>query len=113
MEDITAKVAAAIEGKDDKAANEARKATLTQFESRVREQGRSCKCQTVNLYQGGQYWLYKYKRYTDVRIVFAPEAGIAAYRRRPGQLPVSALVPGHGHPARLRERQAGEARLTT
>src|SRR6185503_11803418 len=29
--------------------------------------------------QGGQYWLYKYKRYTDVRIVFAPEVGIAAF----------------------------------
>jgi hypothetical protein len=37
------------------------------------------KCEAVDLYQGGQYWLYKYKRYDDVRLVFAPEYGIAAF----------------------------------
>jgi hypothetical protein len=78
MEDITAKVAKAIEGKDDKASNEARKAALTQLESQC-ESKEKLKCESVNLYQGGQYWLYKYKRYTDVRIAFAPEAGIAAF----------------------------------
>ena len=78
MEDITAKVAKAIEGKDDKASNDARKAALTQLESDC-EKNEKLKCESVNLYQGGQYWLYKYKRYTDVRIVFAPEAGIAAF----------------------------------
>jgi peptidase S46-like protein len=78
MEDITAKVAKAVEGKDERSANEARKAALTQFESEC-EAKQKLKCQGVNLYQGGQYWLYKYKRYTDVRIVFAPEAAIAAF----------------------------------
>ncbi len=78
MEDITAKVGKAIEGKDEKSANDARKAALTQFESDC-EKNEKLKCESVNLYQGGQYWLYKYKRYTDVRLVFAPEAGIAAY----------------------------------
>lgn len=78
MEDITAKLAKAVEGKDDKAANEARKATLTQLESEC-EAKEKLKCESVNLYQGGQHWLYKYKRYTDVRIAFAPESGIAAY----------------------------------
>ncbi len=33
----------------------------------------------MTLYQGGQYWLYKYKRYEDVRLVFAPERDIAAF----------------------------------
>ena len=37
------------------------------------------KCESVDLYQGGQYWLYKYRRYDDVRLVFAPERGIAAF----------------------------------
>ena len=37
------------------------------------------KCERVTLYQGGQYWLYKYKRYEDVRLVFAPEKDIAAF----------------------------------
>lgn len=78
MEDITAKVVKATEGKDDKAANEARKTVLTQLESEC-EKSTKLKCESVNLYEGGQHWLYKYKRYTDVRIAFAPEAGIAAY----------------------------------
>jgi hypothetical protein len=37
------------------------------------------RCQGVTLYQGGQYFLYKYKRYDDVRMVFAPEADIASF----------------------------------
>ena len=78
MEDITAKVSAATAGKDEKAANDARKTVLTQLEKAC-EDGEKLKCESVTLYEGGQYWLYKYKRYTDVRIVFAPEAGIAAF----------------------------------
>jgi hypothetical protein len=78
MEDITAKVAKAIEGKSEKESNDARKAALTQLESDC-EKNEKLKCESVNLYQGGQYWLYKYKRYTDVRIAFAPEAGIAMF----------------------------------
>jgi Peptidase S46 len=38
----------------------------------------------VTLFQGGQYHLYKYKRYTDVRLVFAPEQQIAFYGGDPG-----------------------------
>ncbi|MEO8019048.1 MAG: S46 family peptidase [Pseudomonadota bacterium] len=78
MEDITPKVNAAIAGKNETSANDVRKATLTQLESDCEKQAAQ-KCQAVTLYQGGQYWLYKYKRYTDVRIVFAPEDSIAAF----------------------------------
>ena len=35
-------------------------------------------CQIVTLYQGGQYKLYTYRKYTDVRLVFAPE-GMTAF----------------------------------
>jgi hypothetical protein len=78
MEEITAKITAATTGKDDSAANEARKAALTQLEQEC-ETSSKLKCQAVSLYAGGQYWMYKYKRYTDVRVVFAPEAAIAAF----------------------------------
>jgi hypothetical protein len=82
MEDISAKIAAAVQGKDDKAANDARKKVSTQLEQACEQaSGKKSplRCQLVQLYQGGQYYLYKYKRYDDVRIVFAPEAAIAAF----------------------------------
>ncbi len=83
-ENVTDKVAAALRGLDDKSANDARKKTLTQLEQACEEASRKApggalKCESVNLYQGGQYWLYKYHRYQDVRLVFAPERDIAAF----------------------------------
>ena len=85
MEDITAKVSAATQGLDDKAANAARKKELTRLEQACEEASKKDKrigalsCESVSLYQGGQYFLYKYKRYSDVRLVFAPEDDIAAF----------------------------------
>jgi hypothetical protein len=81
-EDITAQVNAAVAGLDDKSANEARKQVLTRLEKAceqaagVREPRR---CEAVALYGGGQHHLYQYRRYDDVRLVFAPEAAIAAF----------------------------------
>jgi peptidase S46-like protein len=84
MENISAKLAAALQGLDERAANEARKKTLTLLEQACEQDSRHgrfglLKCETVDLYQGGQYWLYKYHRYSDVRLVFAPESDIAAF----------------------------------
>ena len=84
-EDITSKVAAAIKGLEDKAANETRKKELSRLEQSCEEASKSAAggepllCQSVTLYNGGQYFLYKYRRYKDVRLVFAPEAAIAAF----------------------------------
>lgn len=78
MDNITTKVEAASAGLDDRAANEARKRTLTALEQEC-EKTNGQKCQSVSLYNGGQYFLYRYQRYTDIRLVFAPEAGIAAF----------------------------------
>jgi hypothetical protein len=37
------------------------------------------RCEVVALYQGGEYDLYRYRRYTDLRLVFAPERRAAAF----------------------------------
>jgi hypothetical protein len=42
-------------------------------------QNSGLRCDVVTLYQGGVYSLYKYKKYTDVRLVFAPEMDIAFF----------------------------------
>ena len=82
IEDITARVAAATAGKDAKAAGEERRRTLTRLEQACEQAAGTRdprRCSAVKLYQGGQYFLYKYRRYDDVRLVFAPEAGLAQF----------------------------------
>ena len=83
IENVTAKVNAATAGLADAKANEVRKQTLSRLESEctAAAKGRAgaLACESVTLYQGGQYFLYKYKRYDDVRLVFAPEQSIAAF----------------------------------
>ena len=37
------------------------------------------KCEVVTLYHGAKFHLYRYKRYNDVRLVFAPEAEVAFF----------------------------------
>lgn len=83
-EDITAAVAKAGAGLSDQAANAARKRTLTGLEqaceqASARQRSGRLKCQSVTLYEGGEYQLYKYKRYDDLRLVFTPETDIAAF----------------------------------
>jgi hypothetical protein len=36
-------------------------------------------CEVITLFQGGKYHLYRYKKYTDIRLVWAPEQDIAAF----------------------------------
>ncbi|MEX0734008.1 MAG: S46 family peptidase [Steroidobacteraceae bacterium] len=83
-EDVTAQVAKATAGVAANAVVEARRRELTRLEQACEEGSKASKtgplkCERVSLYQGGQYWLYKYKRYEDVRLVFAPERDIAAF----------------------------------
>jgi Peptidase S46 len=83
-ENITDAVLKADTGLSDAAANTARKKLLTSLEqaceqASVKAKTGKLECQAVRLYQGGQYFLYKYKRYSDLRLVFAPEADIAAF----------------------------------
>jgi len=80
LNEVTDKVEKATEGLPDAKANDARKAELTNLESACEQASNGAfKCEAVTLYEGGQYFIYKYKRYDDVRLVFAPEVDIAAF----------------------------------
>jgi hypothetical protein len=77
MEDVTSKVQAA---KDLPAAeaNRARLASIARIEKECADKTGN-RCDVVPLFSGGQFHLYQYKKWTDVRLVFAPEEDIAAF----------------------------------
>jgi hypothetical protein len=79
IEDVTAKVQGAVTpGMNPADAARARRAVTAQIEADcVKSSG--LRCDVVTLYAGGMYNLYKYKKYTDVRLVFAPEFGAAFF----------------------------------
>jgi hypothetical protein len=77
-EEITEQVSQATKGMGDTEAGEVRRQTL-KLAVQDCEETSGFKCESVALYNGGQHWLYKYKRYDDVRLVFAPESDIASF----------------------------------
>jgi Peptidase S46 len=79
IEDVTARVQSAVQ--PDMSAEEANKArgnVIAQIEKESKEKT-GLRSDVITLYQGGIYNLYRYKRYDDVRLVFAPEEQIAFY----------------------------------
>lgn len=79
LEDVTARVNAAVApGLSDEAAFQARRAAMAAIEKASQDQT-GWRSEVVTLYQGGQYHLYRYKKYSDVRLVFAPEEQMAFY----------------------------------
>ncbi len=79
IEDVTAKVNAAVtEGMAAADAQKARRAAMNTIEKESLDKT-GLRSDVVTLYQGGQYQLYKFKKYTDVRLVFAPEKDIASF----------------------------------
>ena len=79
IEDVTAQVNTAVKPEMKPAeAAVARRAAMGQIEKDSLDKTK-LRSDVVTLYQGGAYHLYRYKRYTDVRLVFAPEEGIAAF----------------------------------
>ena len=79
IEDVTEKVMASVTSEmSTEEANRARRATINTLENE--ESSRTgLKCEMVTLWHGAQYNLYCYERYTDVRLVFMPELGIARF----------------------------------
>ncbi len=79
IEDVTDKVkGAAKPGMSDEDAEKARQAVKSALEKASLDQT-GLRSDVVTLFRGGAYHLYRYKKYTDVRLVFAPEIGIAFY----------------------------------
>ena len=79
MEDVTARIQAALQpGMSEKQSMEARKAVMARLEKESLD-ATGLRSDIVTLYQGGEYWIYRYKKYTDIRLVFAPEQQIAFY----------------------------------
>jgi len=79
MENVTDKVNASI--KDAKTSEEEfakRKTAIAAIENES-TQKTGLRSDIVTLYAGGEYWLYRYKKYTDVRLVFAVEQQAAFY----------------------------------
>lgn len=85
IQDVTDKVNAAVkEGMSSDEAFKARRAVMSQIETeeltRLEDKdSKKFRADIVTLYQGGQYHLYTFRKYVDVRLVFAPEQQIAFY----------------------------------
>ena len=79
MENVTGRVQSVLKaGQSEKDALAARKSIMAQIERESMEKT-GFRSDVVSLYQGGEYWLYRYKKYTDVRLVFAPEQQTAFF----------------------------------
>jgi nicotinamide mononucleotide adenylyltransferase len=79
IEDVTARANAAVKpGMSPDAASKARDNAIAQIEKESKDKT-GLRSDVITLYQGGAYHLYRYKRYDDVRIVFAPEQQMALY----------------------------------
>jgi hypothetical protein len=78
-DDVTARVQGSVNaGASDKDANSQRKAEMSAIEKEC-STATGLKCEVITLYSGGEYWLYRNRKYTDLRLVFAPEEQIAYF----------------------------------
>ena len=78
IRDVTADIQGVLAGKAGDEANKALHAKEAELQQSCGSDA-SVRCDVVSLYHGGVYDLYRYKRYTDVRLVFAPEFTVAQF----------------------------------
>lgn len=79
VKDVTQRVNAAVTpGMSDRDGLLARRNALADLR-RTEEAKTGLTCEPVTLYQGGEYWLYRYRKFTDVRLAAAPELQVAAF----------------------------------
>jgi hypothetical protein len=79
IEDVTEKINAAVKPEMTPGeAQQARRGAINSIEKESKD-ATGLRSDVVTLYQGGLYHLYRYKKYTDVRLVFAPEQSVAFF----------------------------------
>jgi hypothetical protein len=79
IEDVTERVKAAVKpDMKPEQAFAARRAVMAEIEDESTKKT-GLRSDVITLYQGGEYHLYRFKKYTDVRLVFAPEQQIAFF----------------------------------
>ncbi|MEH3035073.1 MAG: S46 family peptidase [Sphingomonas adhaesiva] len=77
--DVTPRVTQAIGTLSGQALTKARDAAIAGIEAENCTDTATTRCQVVTLYGGGQYKLYKYRKYSDVRLAWAPEFAAAFF----------------------------------
>ena len=77
--DVTTKINAATAGKTGGDYVQARDAATLAAETEVCKTVTAGRCQTISLFRGGKFAVYRYRRFTDVRMVFAPEFAAAFF----------------------------------
>ncbi len=77
--DVTDRINAATAGLTGEAYGLARDAATVAAEADTCKAATGFRCQTVSLYRGGRYAVYRYRRYSDLRLVFAPEFATAFF----------------------------------
>jgi hypothetical protein len=78
ISDVTARVRGATKGLEGEGFERALRGELATIEKECQTSD-ALRCEVVSLYQGGLYHLYTYRRFEDVRLVFAPELAIAFF----------------------------------
>jgi hypothetical protein len=79
IEDVTGKINAGVKsGMSAAESGQAQRAAMSEVEKECSSSS-GLRCDVVIFYSGQVYNLYKYKKYTDVRLVFAPEFDIAFF----------------------------------
>jgi hypothetical protein len=80
ISDVTDRIKAVVAGKTGPDFVKSRDAEIAAIEQEnCTGKAAALHCQVVTLYQGGQYKLYTYRKYSDVRLVFAPEFATAFF----------------------------------
>ena len=92
MEDVTAQVEAAVKpGLPEKQAARLREQELERLKDALQKKT-GLTAEAVSLYNGGQHWIYSYRKHRDVRLVMVPEVQLGAF----GGDPDNFTYPRHG-----------------